>query len=153
MVGDSILSQVILRRRYYEDGNYGMTISNRSGLIDSNKYRDENEDKIVELPLKRRCFYPFYTTLIDYNGDVILCPHDWEKKYIVGNVTENTLWNIWTSKKYDTARKMLSKKNRNFSPCDGCDVHGDVMGKENFELWQNSQKSAKPRQENVRELE
>jgi len=44
-------SKMILRRRYFENGNYGITISNRVGLINSNSYRDESEEKVIELPL------------------------------------------------------------------------------------------------------
>jgi len=128
---------VIFRRRYYENGNYGIIISNRTGLVDSNKYRDEKESKIETLPLKRQCFYPFYLTLIDYNGDMVLCPHDWGKKYVVGNLKDDHIWNLWVGKKYETARKLLSCKNRNFSPCDTCDIRGDVMGKGSHDAWAN----------------
>ena len=74
-------NQMILKRRYYDEanGDYGMIISNRTSLIDSNKFRPESESKVIELPLKRPCFYPFYQTVIDYNGDMLLCPHDWKK--------------------------------------------------------------------------
>ena len=50
--------KVILRRRYYENGNYGLTISNRAGLVNSNEFRSKG-DKIVEkLPLRKSCYYP-----------------------------------------------------------------------------------------------
>lgn len=129
--------QLILRRRYYEEGtgDYGLIVSNRTGLVDSNEYRSKNEDKIEKLPLNRACFYPFYQMLIDYNGDMILCPHDWGKKYIIGNLAEENIWNLWTSKKYETARKLLSEKNRNFKPCNTCDVYGDIIGRANYEMW------------------
>ena len=117
-----------------------MIISNRSGTVESNLYRDETEKPIYELPLARNCFYPFYQTLIDYNGDMILCPHDWEKKYIVGNLSDSHIWDLWKSKKYEGARKMLSNKHRNFSPCVNCDVKGDVMGDINYEYWRNRQR-------------
>jgi radical SAM protein with 4Fe4S-binding SPASM domain len=126
---------MVLRRRYLQDGNFGMTISNRAGLIDSNEYRDNEETAITELPLKTPCFYPSYMLLIDSNGDVILCPHDWEKSYGLANIQEKSIWEIWTNKQYVNARKMLTNNNRNFSPCDKCDVKGDVMGKESFEAW------------------
>ena len=133
--------QMNLRRRYFEDGNFGMTISNRAGLINSNEYRDVNEKEIVELPLKSSCFYPSYMMLVDYSGDVILCPHDWEKKFIAGNLKDKSIWEIWTGPRFKSARTMLANKNRKFSPCNKCDVKGDVMGKESFDAWNECYKS------------
>jgi radical SAM protein with 4Fe4S-binding SPASM domain len=126
-------TQVVLRRRYYQDGNYGITISNRSGLIDSNSFRDENESEITTLPLKQECYYPFYMILIDYNGDVLLCPHDWSKKLKFGNIQENTVWEIWKGKTLNHIRKKLFNKDRTFFPCSECDVLGTVIGKDSFE--------------------
>ncbi len=128
-------SQVILRRRYFEDGNYGITISNRTGLVDSNEYRDENEESIVELPLKQPCYYPFYMILVDYNGDVLLCPHDWSKKLKFGNLKDKNIWDIWKGKVWNNLRRRLSNADRNFNPCKNCDVLGTVIGEENFDSW------------------
>jgi len=128
-------SQVILRRRYFEDGNYGITISNRSGLINSNEFRDEAEESIVQLPLKNKCYYPFYMILVDYNGDVLLCPHDWSKKLKFGNLRDKNILDIWKSKVWNKLRNRLSNADRNFNPCKSCDVLGTVIGKESFDSW------------------
>lgn len=125
--------QVVLRRRYFQDGNYGITISNRSGLINSNSFRDENESEITTLPLKQECYYPFYMILVDYNGDVLLCPHDWSKKLTFGNIKDKHIWEIWKSKALNGVRKKLLNKDRNFAPCSQCDVIGTLIGKESFD--------------------
>lgn len=132
-------SQVILRRRYKVDGNYGITISNRSGLIDSNKYRDENEDKVeaIELPLKKPCYYPFYQMVVDYNGDVLLCSHDWKKEKIIDNANSSHIFEIWKNEQIKKARLKLKNNSREFLPCYNCDIKGDVMGKRNFDAWKN----------------
>ncbi len=129
--------QVVLRRRYKSDGNYGLTISNRSGLIDSNKYRDESEANIVaaELPLKKACYYPFYQMVVDYNGDVLLCSHDWKKEKIIGNANKSNIFDIWKNDQIKKARLKLKAKSRGFLPCYNCDIKGDVMGKNNFDAW------------------
>ncbi len=128
---------VVLRRRYYEDGNFGITISNRTGLIDSNLFRDRNENAIFELPLKEKCYYPFYMILVDYNGDLLLCPHDWSKKAIIGNLITENIIELWKSKKLESIRKSLSKSNRNFEPCKSCDVLGTLIGEDSFNAWIN----------------
>ena len=127
---------IILRRRYFEDGNYGITISNRAGLVDSNEYRDENEEYIVELPLKQKCYYPFYMTLIDYNGDMLLCPHDWNKSMVYGNLKEKHIFDLWKGKMLENIRNILSKDSRNFKPCNKCDVDGTIIGENNFKAWE-----------------
>jgi len=126
---------VILRRRYFENGNYGITISNRVGLVDSNEFRDKNEEAIHELPLKQPCYYPFYMILVDYNGDVLLCPHDWSKNLKFGNLKDEKLFDIWNGKALNNIRNKLSKSDRNFGACKSCDVLGTVIGKDSFEAW------------------
>jgi len=128
---------VVTRRRYFEDGNYGITISNRVGLIDSNEYRDENEEAIIDLPLKQPCYYPFYMILVDYNGDVLLCPHDWNKTLKFGNLKTKNLFDIWNGKALNGIRERLSNSDRNFGACKNCDVLGTVIGKDSFEAWNN----------------
>lgn len=126
---------IVLRRRYYENGNYGITISNRVGLVDSNEFRDENEISITELPLKEVCYYPFYMILVDYNGDVLLCPHDWNKTLKFGNLKNEKLFDIWRGKALNGIRQKLTQCNRNFGACKHCDVMGTLIGKESFEAW------------------
>ena len=49
----------------------------------------EFQIKKLENTLKKPCYYPSYTFL-DYNGDVLMCPHDWGKR-ILGNLKNNSL--------------------------------------------------------------
>ena len=129
--------EMSLRRRYYKDGNYGLTVSNRAGLVESNEYRAETEAPIVlsELPMSKPCYYPFYQVAIDYNGDVLLCPHDWAKDLIAGNALKESIWKIWKGKRFEFARSKLMNSDRGFNPCEKCDVHGDLIGEENFEAF------------------
>ena len=120
--------QFIVRHRYYsEDQDFGITLSNRSGLMENAEY------KIVSLkePLKKPCYIPSYTFFLDYQGDVLMCPHDWGKKVILGNLNNNKLLDIWFSKKSVKIRQMLNNSNRNFKPCNVCDVEGTLMGEKN----------------------
>lgn len=127
--------QMGLRRRFFQEGNFGMTISNRAGLVDSNSYRDKAELAVELLPLRRPCNYPFYQVAIDYNGDVILCAHDWSKDLVMGNAFEEDLWTIWTGRAYEAVRTSLRAADRGFDPCAKCDVHGDLIGGKHFEAF------------------
>jgi len=131
-------SKIILRRRYKLDGNYGITFSNRAGLVDTNKFKFDDEEKfdVSKLPLQKKCFYPFYQMVVDYNGDVLMCAHDWKKEKIIGNAKKQNIIDIWNSKLVKQSRLILSKEKRSFKPCVNCDVKGDIMGHNNFLAWQ-----------------
>jgi len=120
--------QYIVRHRYYsEEKDFGITLSNRSGLMENAEFQIKS---LIE-PLKNPCYIPSYTFFLDYQGDVLMCPHDWGKKVILGDLNKENLTKIWFSKKSMQIRKMLNKSNRNFTPCNVCDVEGTFMGKKN----------------------
>ena len=120
--------QYIVRHRYYsEEQDFGITLSNRSGLMENAEFKIES----LKEPLKNPCYIPSYTFFLDYQGDVLMCPHDWGKKVILGNLNDNKFLDIWFSKKSMRIRKMLNASNRNFMPCNVCDVEGTFMGEKN----------------------
>ena len=90
----------------------------------------EAEYKIDNLkaPFKNPCYIPSYTFFLDYQGDVLIWPHDWGKKIILGNFNLQSLKEIWFSKKAIKIRSLLNQSNINFSPCNVCDVDGTLLG-------------------------
>ena len=42
---------------------------------------------------------------------------------------------IWLGKKFNFARKKFFNSDRNFSPCNKCDVDGEFMGKVHADKW------------------
>ena len=124
--------QFVIRHRYYsEEKDFGLTISNRAGMMKNAEYNIQPLQKSLNL----KCYYPSYTFFMDYNGDVLMCPHDWGKKIILGNMNKENFLDIWTSKKAIRIRKKLNNSDRNFSPCNVCDVKGDLIGKKHAESW------------------
>ena len=124
--------QYIVRHRYYsENQDFGITLSNRSGLMENAEYKIES----LKEPLKKPCYIPSYTFFLDYQGDVLMCPHDWGKKLILGSLVKDKFLDIWFSKQSINVRKMLNNLNRNFSPCNICDVDGTFMGEKNSEYF------------------
>ena len=124
--------QYIVRHRYYsEEKDFGITLSNRSGTMANAEFKIE----ALKEPLKKSCYIPSYTFFLDYQGDVLMCPHDWGKKIILGNLKNEKLIDIWFSKKFMSIRKMLNKSNRNFDPCNVCDVEGTFMGEKNARFF------------------
>ena len=124
--------QYIVRHRYYsEDQDFGITLSNRSGLMADAEFKID----ALKEPLKKSCYIPSYTFFLDYQGDVLMCPHDWGKKVILGDLNKEKLKDIWFSKRFMGIRKMLNKSNRNFKPCNVCDVDGALMGEKNSKYF------------------
>ena len=120
--------QFIVRHRYLsEDDDFGITLSNRSGLMENAEFKIET----LKEPMKKPCYIPSYTFFLDYQGDVLMCPHDWGKKVILGDLNKEKLLDIWFNNKSMQVRKMLNKSNRSFKPCNVCDVEGTLMGEKN----------------------
>ena len=121
-------NQYMVRHRYYsKDQDFGITLSNRAGQMTGAEFRID----ALKEPLKSPCYIPSYTFFLDYQGDVLMCPHDWGKKIILGDLNKKKLIDIWFSKKFMKIREMLNKSNRNFNPCNVCDVKGTYMGEKN----------------------
>ena len=125
-------SQYVIRHRYLpQEKDFGITMSNRAGMMAHAEY----VIKPLEKKLNSSCYYPSYTFFLDYDGDVLMCPHDWGKKRILGNLNKETFLDIWTSQLAKTTRKRLNNSDRNFSPCDVCDVNGTLIGKKHADAW------------------
>jgi len=122
----------VIRHRYLsEEQTFGITINNRAGMMSSAEYSIPTPSE----PLKLPCHYPHYTFFMDYLGDVLLCPHDWGKKKIIGNMFQSTFKEIWLSKIFIKSREMLANSDRRMSPCGECDVKGNLMGASHVSAW------------------
>ena len=106
---------------------YGMSgISNRVGMLNLNKR---------SIP-KRPCHMPFNSSFIDWNGNVLLCTHDWSKSVIHGNINDSSLKKVWLGESVTRMRKHHIEKGRcGIKPCEGCEVHGQVYGKDSFDAF------------------
>lgn len=125
-------SQYVIRKRYLPpEEDFGITLSNRAGMMENAEFKINT----LKEPLKEPCYYPSYTFFMDYNGDVLMCPHDWGKKIVLGNMMKNSFLNIWNSKKAILIRKKLNNSDRNFSPCNACDVKGSLIGEKHSKFW------------------
>lgn len=109
-----------LRERWYDFS----TITNRAGTV------------INSTCLEEECYYPCYSLMIDWNGDVLLCPQDWRKRIKMGNIAFTSLQEIWESSHYDSYRKTLLNGDRKLlNPCKFCNVNGRKKGESMAEEW------------------
>ena len=119
---------VILRDRWYDSTkDFGLKLTNRTGTI---KIGDQEE-----IGKYKKCFYPSYQFLIDWNGDVFLCPQDWQRRVTMGNMMQEHIFDIWTSKIMSKFRKNLIKGKRVDSPCTSCNAEGTILGKNHANEW------------------
>ena len=119
---------VILRDRWYDaKKDYGLKLTNRTGTI--------NIGDQEEIGKYKKCFYPSYQFLIDWNGDIFLCPQDWQRRVTMGNMMQEHIFEIWTGKIMTKFRKDLIYGKRNNSPCTLCNAEGTVLGKNHANEW------------------
>ena len=119
-------------RNLGKKNNFGLSLNNRAGSVDYTRIGLKQE-KI--LPLKRGCNYPMYVLFVDYNGDCLICPDDWKKKKIVGNLKNEKIIDVWKKKIFHEVRKSLLKGDRSKDPCNECDVDGMKSGNEFKDKW------------------
>ena len=74
---------------------FGIRLTNRGGAMKNAEYKI----KSLNEPSTRPCFYPSYDFFVDYNGDILMCSHDWLKKNVLGNLNEQDFSEIWLGKK------------------------------------------------------
>ncbi len=119
---------VILRDRWYDEKkDYGLKLTNRTGTI--------NIGDQEEIGKYKKCFYPSYQFLIDWNGDVFLCPQDWQRRVTMGNMMQEHIFEIWSGKIMEKFRKNLINGKRLDSPCTVCNAEGTVLGKNHANAW------------------
>ena len=130
MIEDSKVPKdfVILRDRWYDSKkDYGLKLTNRTGTISIGQQEEVGKYK--------KCFYPSYQFLIDWNGDVFLCPQDWQRRVTMGNMMQEHIFDIWTSKIMSKFRRNLINGKRIESPCTLCNAEGTILGKNHANEW------------------
>ena len=119
---------VILRDRWYDKHNdFGVKLTNRAGTITEGDQEDVGKYK--------KCNYPSYQFLIDWNGDVYLCPQDWQRRVSMGNIMQEEIFKIWIGKTLTKFRKNLIKGERCNKPCSDCNADGTLLGNDHSDKW------------------
>ena len=81
------------------------------------------------------CNTPWDVLGIRWNGDAVACIYDYDSRFVVGNVREKSVWEIWNSDQMMLFRKALLDRNyeqieRNGSLCSEC----TIMWMEDYQL-------------------
>ena len=122
------LDKYVLRDRWYtENGDFGVKLTNRAGVVKAGHQKEINPNN--------RCFYPHYSMMVDWNGDVFLCTQDWHRRIKAGNLNIHSLYEVWTSNIMRKYRCHLYKGERDLFPCNQCNAMGTLHGEKHAEIW------------------
>lgn len=119
---------IILRDRWYaKTENFGVKLTNRAGTIKTGNQ--------IENGVHTICYYPSYQILIDWNGDIFLCPQDWQRRQTMGNMMQEDVFAIWNSKIIKKYRIDLLQGKRCNNPCSSCNAQGTLLGINHAQKW------------------
>lgn len=123
--------QYLLRDRWHsEEDQFGLKLTNRAGVVTVGP-----QDPIPGSSSLSPCYYPTYQLQVDWNGDVLLCPQDWHKRLRFGNLNQDSLWDVWSSKRLHKRRQQLMQGRRCEHPCSSCNTDGTLHGHNHANAW------------------
>lgn len=83
----------------------------------------------LETPMNKKCTVIFRELTVRHDGNVAICCNDFRGYYYVTNVkNHDSLYDVWFHERFEAARKYLYLGQRNFFPCNVCDVLGNRVG-------------------------
>jgi cyclic pyranopterin phosphate synthase len=81
-----------------------LLLTNRGGIM--------TNVMVLPEPLQKPCFAPFDFLTVTVTGDVVLCCDDSERHYVMGNILDGRLRDIWFSAEFMRIRRELAAGNR-----------------------------------------
>lgn len=117
--------KIILNRQYKENNTF---FNNKAGNV---KYYDKNN-----IPMNC-CYIPFMKITLDTDGTLLQCCSDWSRKFPLGNIQKDNLWDIWNGELEKRERLHLIANERNKCVlCKTCNSPGNLYGEEFKNFWE-----------------
>lgn len=121
----------MLRDRWHSDADgYGLKLTNRAGMVSVGQQEPVDRTK--------PCHYLAYQLTVDWNGDVLLCVQDWNKRLKYGNLNSQSVLEVWRSPAMHKRRMLLMDGKRNSMPCSNCNTDGTLHGFNHVPAWRRS---------------
>lgn len=92
----------------YDEINKDFNIETEEGL---------HGHKIKEVEV---CPFPFYSFVVNPDGEVTVCCNDWERKILMGNAVHESIYDIWNGEKYYYFLFGMLEKGRKINHPIGC---------------------------------
>ena len=116
-----------VKTRVLPTQNVGGNLDNYESIQPTSLYRGYSLVSQASKPLKHAvvhmigCRLPFFQMNILFNGDCIMCCHDWTRSTVVGNAATTPLKDIWNSQQMNQIRQRhLRKQYEQLSACREC---------------------------------
>ena len=78
--------------------------------------------------LRARCLLPYRMMIVRPTGEVSLCCSDALGKYTLGDLNNNTVWEVWESENFNKIRQEMTKNGRkNLLLCKNCDTRTEPL--------------------------
>jgi len=88
--------------------------------IENSRYTVENDTIVINHKIKNRCWRLWSSTVITWNGDIVPCCFDKDKKYVQGNVFSTQLFDVWKHLTYQNFRKQILTQRKAIEMCNNC---------------------------------
>jgi radical SAM protein with 4Fe4S-binding SPASM domain len=107
--------------RNYEQGLKYLPENKDYWLYDASKFK---KNRILLPRYKKNCSWLWHSYVILWNGDVVPCCRDTDGKFIMGNIFQEDLREIWNNEKYIEFRSKVSKNRESVGICRLCEGYG-----------------------------
>jgi len=105
--------------RNRQDGERFLPKNKKYWIYDKELFSKEKILKMIKSP-RNSCWWIWHTTVITWDGNVVPCCRDPKAEYIMGNIFEENLKDIWNNKKYRAFRKQILNNQKNIPICRLC---------------------------------
>jgi len=108
-----------------EARDYWKRLGVKVRVLDYENRSGETDDTIAveEMLPYDACKRPFNTAVITFDGKVVLCCVDYKRKMVMGDLHEESLYDIWNGMKFREVRRLFLSKRRNQIPaCRNCRI-------------------------------
>ncbi len=103
------------RKRVFFQNFRDLTFTNRAGILGKLGYHK------TATPLALPCLIPSTLLVVTVNGNVLPCYEDFHEKHVMGNLTDQTLMEIWNGPNYAHFRSTLQSGRREaMAACHDC---------------------------------
>ncbi len=121
------LNKIIIRKPHNWGGLIKIKDKNLADINLSNNIKGAGIKNKYKLTRKANithstCTFPWYSLTIFYDGKVYLCPQDFNGKILIGDVSKDSIQDIFNNELIQKVRLKFKNNNINdLSPCNKCD--------------------------------
>ena len=82
--------------------------------------KDENGRLIIKKKIKNRCFKQWSSAVFSWDGHLVPCCYDKNLEFSAGKITDNSLFQLWNSRKIKYIRKVIINDKKRLEMCNNC---------------------------------